>query len=557
MTKLPPCGFTWRDTTCTETGQHFCWARAIKAQDFIEQTCCHTKGRWARQPFILEDWQRDKIIWPMFGEAVWDEDWECYVRRYRISWLEIARKNGKSELLAAVALYLLMADDEEQAEVYGVAGTRDQAKIVFDVASRMCQLSPLLEKRVEIKPSAKRIIYPATASVYACLSADANTALGTNPSGILFDEVLVQPDGTLWDALQTGMGTRANPLLFAATTAGPDMKSFGYGEHRYSERCVEDADYDPRRLANIWGVPKEADPFDEEQWSKASPALGTFLSLTVYRDEARQAKQNPQKEASFKVFRCNQWGAGGGERLFGTAEWEMSASMVTEDELEDAEGYAGLVATSTSGMTAWVMVFPQRLEGVKFDGDTTEGEGYKVLARFWMPEAYVEADEPNRFLYEQWAQQGWLTLTPGDVIDYETIVADIGNDVARFTGLKEFAYAPWSSEQLRQAIEEMKPKYLKDSPDFGHKNQLTMTTMAGPTNEVLRALGLAVLHHGANPVLAWQATACAPKMDSEERVKPDPAKSSETICGIQALILAVGAATRERDAEVEPGIAFA
>lgn len=169
--RLPECGFTLDGRTCRKRGDHFCQPRANHAVAFCQELCRHTKDRWARTPFILSTWQRRDIVAPLFGEVVWDEEWDCYVRRYRIAWIEVARKNGKSELLAFIALYLLVADGVEGAEIYGCAMDRGQAAKVFDVAARMVKLSPVLSARLVVKDHIKRIIDEQTGSYYEVVAA--------------------------------------------------------------------------------------------------------------------------------------------------------------------------------------------------------------------------------------------------------------------------------------------------------------------------------------------------------------------------------------------------
>src|SRR5437870_8628787 len=266
---LPVCRRTHRGVSCRKRGDHFCKQRADHVQAFFAELLFHTKGRFSRLPFILADWQRDDIIRPLFGTVRWDPEIDRYVRLYRIAWIEIARKNGKSELLAGIALYLLCADDEEGAEIYGAAKDRDQARKVFDVAARMVQLSPVLSKRLVVKAHEKRIIDEKTASYYETVAADAKGNLGHNPHGIIFDEILTQPSPDLWNALRTAMGTREQPLLVAATTAGNDPASFAAKEHEFCVRVSEDASVDPTRFVYARNTPSDADPWDESNWHHA------------------------------------------------------------------------------------------------------------------------------------------------------------------------------------------------------------------------------------------------------------------------------------------------
>ena len=194
-------------------------------------TLSHTKGRWARTRFRLEEWQNAQIVVPLFGEVEWSQDHGLWVRRYRIAWVELPRKNGKSEILAGCGLLLLCADDEEGAEVYGCALDVDQAKLVWNVAERMVALSPMLSRHLKVYKQSRRIVHERSGSFYQVVAGDAFGNLGSNPHGILFDEVITQRDGGLWDAMRTGMGARTQPLMIAATTAGNDPTSFAQEEH--------------------------------------------------------------------------------------------------------------------------------------------------------------------------------------------------------------------------------------------------------------------------------------------------------------------------------------
>ncbi|MBB5154971.1 terminase large subunit domain-containing protein [Saccharopolyspora phatthalungensis] len=306
-TRLPECGFTLDGKSCRKRGNHFCRQRAAHAVAFCAELCVHTKDKWARRPFVLSTWQRSDIIEPLFGEVTWDPEWESYVRRYQIGWIELARKNGKSELLAFIALYLLVGDDVEGAEIYGCAMDRGQAAKVFDVAARMVKLSPVLSARLVVKDHIKRIIDERTGSYYEVVAADAAGNLGHNPHGVVFDEVLTQRDARLWDAMRTGMGTRMQPLMVAATTAGDDPASFARSEHNECVRIMDDPDRARHRFAYVRNVPEDADPWDERNWPKANPALGDFLSIRSLRQEAEEAKNDPSKENAFRQYRLNQW----------------------------------------------------------------------------------------------------------------------------------------------------------------------------------------------------------------------------------------------------------
>lgn len=264
--RLPVCGREFDGSRCRKRGTHFCVPRADHAQAFAGEICVHTKDRWARKPFILAPWQRDDIVRPLFGEVRWDAEASCYVRRFRIAWIEIARKNGKSELLAFVALYMLVGDGVESAEIYGCARDTEQAKLVFNVAARMVRLSPVLSRRLRVIKHSARIVDEKTNSVYAVVPSDALGNLGSNPSAVIFDEVLTQPNGDFWHAMRTGMGTRLEPLLIAATTAGNDPTSFAKAEHDECVKIAENPDRAPHRFVYLRNLPEDANPWGEANW---------------------------------------------------------------------------------------------------------------------------------------------------------------------------------------------------------------------------------------------------------------------------------------------------
>lgn len=514
---------------CGGKGDHFCEPRADRAQHFFERVLVHTKGRFARLPFILADWQRDDIIRPLFGEVRWDEQTSQYVRQYTLGWIELARKNGKSEILAGIALMLLCADDEESAEVYGAACDRDQAAVVYNVAKRMVELSPYLSKRLTVIDSKRRIIDPKTNSFYQVIAADAGGALGTNPSGVIFDEVLTQPNQELWDALKTGMGTRVRPLMVGATTAGYTSSGFAFEEHKYAERVQEDPALDPRRFVYLRNTPRDADWRDEANWFHANPALGDFLSVETLRTEAREADNVPTKQNAFRQFRLNQW-VSQQTRWLDMATWDRNGGMVVAEDLAGRDCFGGLDLASTGDFTAWVLVFPN-----------AEG-GYEVLPRFWVPEAALERRSDMRVALQTWKASGFLTVTPGDVVSYDQIEADINRDATKYN-VREIGYDPWNATQVIQ--------HMEDGGLTCIAVPQTMARMTAPSKEVERLLGDGLLNHGGNPVLRWMADNVEAQMNNEGQMKPSKKKSAEKIDGVMALVNALAVAIRPREVVAE------
>jgi phage terminase large subunit-like protein len=499
----------------SSASEHFCEPRADRVQAFIERICKHTKGRFARSPFILADWQRDEIVRPLFGNVRYDSALEAWVRTYRIAWIELARKNGKSELLAAIALYMLVADDEAGGEIYGCAKDRDQASLVYDVARRMVEMSPVLSKRLEIRAAGKRIIDPKTGSVYQVIAADAAGNLGQNPHAVIFDEVLTQPSRDLWDAMRTGMGARTQPLMVAATTAGT-VSTFAHEESQWSQQVVADPAKDPTRFVFMRNTALETDWRDESTWIWANPALGDFLSLQTLRDEAHEAEQRPAAQNSFRQFRLNQW-TQQSTRWLDLGLWDENASIVDRETLKGLPAYGGLDMASTADFTAWVLLVPK-------------DDALYVVPRFWLPRGALAKAGVMRGTYELWVKQGFLTLTDGDVVSHRDIVQDIGKDAEHFD-IREFAFDPWQSDAVVQQLE--------DGGLLAVKCPQNMGRLSPPSKELERLLGERRFHHGGNPILRWMADNVEAERDAADNIKPSKKKSAEKIDGIVAAVMAI------------------
>jgi len=506
-------------------------ARADRAQKFIERILVHTKGRHARTPFILEPWQRDDIIRPLMGTTMWDEQLGQWVRQYRLAWIELGRKNGKSELLSAMALYFLVADGEESAEVYSAACDRDQAGLVYAVAKRMVELSPVLSKRLEVIDSKKRIVDAKTNSFYQVLAADAGGNLGQNPHAILFDEVLTQPNRELWDALKTGMGTRSQPMMIAATTAGTTGAAFCLEEHEFSELVDADSQTDPHRFVFMRNTPVDWEWTDEGHppdptagveatgWYQANPALGSFLSIVTLRAEAEEAKKRPSAQNAFRQFRLNQW-VSQTSRWLDMGIWDASAGPIPAGELPQlltgSVAYGGLDLASASDFAAWCLVFPGE--------DRTA-----AVWRYWVPEAAVARHRAADRI-AVWARQGHVTIVPGATIPFDDIETAIHEDLERFD-VQRVGYDPWQSPQIVQRLE--------DAGVVCVKVPQTLTRLSAPSKELERLLAERQLAHGGQPVSRWMADNVEAVRDGEGNIRPSKKKSADKIDGVSALVNAL------------------
>ena len=507
---------------CGLVGDHLCGPRAERVVDVFEKILVHTKSDYAGRPFLLEGWQRDEVIVPLFGNVKWSEERQRYVRRFKVAWIELARKNGKSELLAGIALILLVADDEQGAEIYGCAKDRDQARKVFDVAERMVQLVPMLNERLKINKQQKRISDEKTGSYYEVLAGDALGNLGHNPSGCVFDEVLTQPNGDLWDAMRTAMGTRAQPLMVAATTAGNDPSGFCAAEHEYSLRVQEDPELDPSRFVYLRNVPKDADWTDEANWYLANPALGSFLSLDALRDEFREAVNAPSKENAFRQYRLNQW-VQQASRWINLDLWDQSGAEFVGEESDECWG--GLDLASSIDIAAFALCFP-------------EPDGYfRFVWRFWLPEDRIkDLDGRTGGQGSVWAREGYLTLTEGNVIDYKDILNEVESLRVQFN-LREVAYDKWGMTQLSQDLMSLNIDAVPIPQSSGY--------MSPPSKEFERLVLDGKVVHGGNPVARWMMNNVTIHSDPAGNIRPSKQHSGDKIDGIVAAIMSLDRAIKK------------
>ena len=492
--------------------------KAEKVKRFIE-SLCHTKGKYAGQKFILASWQWEDIIKPLFGTVK-----ENGTRQYRTAYIEVPKKNGKSELAAAIALYLLFADGEQGAEIYSVAADRDQASIVFNVASEMVRKHPVLLKHAKIIDSAKRIIYPKTASFYRAVSADVPTKHGVNPHGVIFDELHAQPNRELWDIFTTASGTRTQPLFFAITTAGYDTHSICYEVHNYAMKVLKGVIKDDSFFAYIRCADEKDDWTDKKIWYKANPALGDFRSLEEMEIAFKRAKEVPSFQNAFRRYYLNQW-VKQKKRYIDLAKWTACDEKVEISELEGMKCWAGLDMSSSIDITAFVLVFPY-------------GDSFVVLPFFWIPEENIwERVKRDKVPYDTWKAQGYIETTEGNVIDYRYIKQRI-IQLAEKYNIQEIAFDRWGMAQMSQELTDEGFTLVPFGQGFG--------SMSAPTKELLNLILQRKIIHLQNPVLTWMIDNLVVKQDPAGNIKPDKEKSTEKIDGVVAMIMALDRAIRNK-----------
>jgi phage terminase large subunit-like protein len=499
-------------------------AAAKKARQFIEGLT-HTKGRWAGSPFHLLPWQWDGIIKPLFGTLKADGK-----RQYRTCYCEIPKKNGKTELAAAIALKMLFADGEMGGEIYSAAADRQQAALAFNVASQMVRKHPILSKRCKIIDSQKRIVVPKTASVYIALSSEVATKHGFNASGIIFDELHAQPNRELWDVLTLGSGdAREQQIVFAITTAGYDRHSICYEQRSYAEKVRDGIIEDPTFLPVIYGLKDGASWEDESEWALANPSLGEILDIDKIRDAYKKAKETPALENSFRRLRLNEWTTSD-VKYIDMREWDACEEKFTYDELRGMECYAHLDLSSTTDLTALSLVF--RLS----DGT------YRTLAYFWVPQENIaDRARRDRVPYDLWSRAGLIEATPGNVIDYQAIIRRF-DQVAKDFDIVEIGFDPWNAKMLMQEIER-----AGFSRDKMVEIRQGVVTFNEPTHLLHTLVKEGKIKHDGNPVLRWNISNTMLEISEPELWKPSKKKSTERIDGCVALICALSRAMVHTD----------
>ncbi len=501
---------------------HYDKKKADRAVTFIENLC-HTKGKWAGTPFWLLPWQ-EQLIRDIFGIVKPDGN-----RQFRTAFVEICKKVGKSELAAAVALYLLYADNEPSAEVYGAAADRQQASIVFDVAKQMVEMSPALMKRSKLMGATKRIVNYSNAGYYQVLSAEVGGKHGFSVSGLVFDEIHTQPNRQLYDVLTKGSSdARQNPLHFIITTAGNDRHSIAYELHTKAVDILEGRRVDPTFYPVVYGLKDDEDWEDEANWYKVNPSLGYTVDIERLRDAYREAKQNPADEVTFKWLRCNMW-------VSSTVAWIPDAiymrgnEPIDMDALAGRDCYAGLDLSSTGDITALVLIFPPR----------NEDEKYVLLPYFWIPEETIPRRvKANSVPYDIWEKQGYIMSTEGNVIHYDFIEKFIMYLSEKYHIL-EIAVDRWNATQMIQNLEGEGFTIVPFGQGF--------SSMSAPTKEFYRLLMDGRIIHGGNPVLRWMAGNVVIDTDPAGNIKVTKAKSKEKIDGIVAAIMALDRCIRQEE----------
>ena len=491
---------------------------AERVRRFIEKHCTYSKGEWAGQPFVLLPWQWEEVVKPLFGTLSDDG-----TRQYRTCYVEIPKKNGKSELCAALALYMLVADGEEGAEVYLAASDREQASIVYQAAAAMVAYNPEFERRIKRLDSRKRIIYPKTNSFLQVLSSESYTKHGLSPSCVIVDEIHAHPNDELYTVLTAGTDyARRQQVVLVITTAGIfDKESIWWRLRTKAQQVKAGIIQDPRFLPVLYLADPEKDRDDDEElWKRVNPSLGQIFTLEKIRQDYEEAKQNPVDLQNFRRFRLN-IPIRQKSKFIPMDAWDACADPIDLEALKGKECYGGLDMSTKIDLTAFVLVFPPQ-DGI---------DKFTIVPRFYVPaETIMKRSREDNVHYEIWAEQGFLCATPGNTIDEEFVKADIVT-ASQLYQILEVGFDPYGATSLANDL------FNNHGVQMVEVSQ-TVPRLSEPAKDILVKIMQGKIRHGGHPVLRWCADNLVMTVDSKENILPNKAKATDRIDGMSALITA-------------------
>lgn len=504
-----------------DKGWYFDKKAALRAIHFIEKLK-HTKGEWAGQRFRLEPWQQF-VLWNIFGWRNADG-----TRRFRYAYIEIARKNGKTALSAGVGLYMLFADGESRPEVYSAATVKDQAKICFSDAVEIVKATDL---KNYLTPYRNSIVYELKGGTMKPLSSDYGTHDGLNPSCGIIDEFHAHKNSGMFDVIKSAFGARRQPLMFIITTAGFNKSGACYAYRENVIKVLRGMNEDDSLFGIIYTLDDKSEWDDPKMWIKANPNLGVSLSADYLADQVKDAKNRPEAVRNVMTKNVNLWVDA--ERTWILDDvWMKCIGTTDPTDLKGCACWGGLDLSNVSDITAYVLLFH-------------ENDRFQLLPRFWIPEEKMqEKVRKENINYDKWVSEGYVTVTPGNVIDYDFVKADILRIVADYD-LRTSAYDRWNASQT---IIDLQNEGMECNP-FGQG----YGSMSAPTKEFEKLVLTEKIEHFGNPVMRWMLASTLVKTDPAGNIKPDKEKSTQKIDGIVASIMALGEwMTAQADDESNP-----
>lgn len=499
------------------------WFDEEEAKNKIDfsQELRHTKGKWAkmRMKLQLEPWQQF-IDWVVFG---WKRS-GTNLRRFNKSYIEVARKNGKTTKAATDNNYCFFADGEEGPENYCIATKKDQAKIAWRESKEQIEKHPYLRKIAKTYKQNSTVVIPGTQALMRPVGKDSDTEDGQNPHFVLVDEYHAHKTAELLNVMEDGMGSREQPLLEIITTAGYDKNAPCFQEERDLIVKILERTLDPLPedvFGIIFTLDEGDDWTDENVWGKSNPNLGVSISIDYLRSQVRKALASPQKQNSVKTKNLNIW-TQAVTRWIGHEVWDACGGKIPD--LTGRTCFGAIDLSTSTDITAWVLCFPP-----------TELESkYTFLYRFFIPgEDLLERERRDKVPYTLWRDKGFVFATDGNVIDYDFIEAQIQKDADTYD-IASIAYDPWNSTQIVNHL-------INDGMDMVPFRQGYASMSPASKDFEKRALAKE-LNHGGNPVMKWMISCTETSSDPAgniKPVKPDRKKSGKRIDGVIGSIMSL------------------
>lgn len=522
--KRPPTNIAGYDPTRDSAGYEWDGIAAARAVDFFPDVLTHpddSPGAKAGTPITLMPMQTDYIA-TLYG---WKVAGNLEQRRYQETVFFVPRKNTKTTTFSGITLYEQTCMKRMGAQFYSAATEKDQASLVFRIAASMVRKSPVLSKMLKVIDSTRRIVCQKLSNFYRAIPSEAASAHGFKPAFVTFDELHTQVNRDLYDALRSGFGSTVNPLFAAISTAGTNRRTICWDIWHRARQVRDGIIKDPTMLPLIYELKDGEDWHDEEVWKRCNPGIGQSVSLEFLRKEHRAACEMPAYENTFRNLYLNEW-TEQAVRWLPMDKWRLGNGALPD--LAGAPCWGGLDLSTTTDLSALVLAFP--VDGRIF-----------LLCWFWAPEERArQRANRDRVPYLDWAKRGFLTLTPGDVIDYDMIRRDI-NQIAQIYNIQEIAIDRWNAAQITTQLAGDGINVMA----FG-QGYASMSPAAKEFEKVV--LG-GQIQHGGHELLTWHAANVAIEQDAAGNIKPSKKKSTERIDGIVAAVMAVGrAATAEPQA---------
>lgn len=491
--------------------------QALKVIRFIE-LLPHTKGRWAQKQerFTLQPWQRF-LVGELFGWVHVDTG----LRRYREAYIEVARKNGKSMLAAAIGLYMLLADNEFSAEIYSGATTEKQAWEVFRPARLMARKTPLLLQHYGLEVNASNLLRLEDFSKFEPLIG--NPGDGSSPSCAIVDEFHEHKTPDLYDTMMTGMGSREQPLMVVVTTAGSNLAGPCFEKRDEAQKVLGGVFNDDRLFSVIYTLDDGDDWTDPGVWIKANPNLDVSLSADFLQAQIASAVRVASKQNATKTKHFNIW-VGARSAWFNMEQWHAAG----DNTLQEAD-FASDAAICALDLASKIDL---AATGRLYWRDIDEKRHYYWFPKFYLPYAALE-DSKNAAQFTGWASSGFIEIMDGDEVSFSQIEDDI-KQATITVNIAEVAYDPWQATQLAQN--------LRDDGITAVEFRNTVQNMSPAMLELEAALAAGRFHHDGNPCMTWNASNVVAKVDKKDNVFPTKQAPEQKIDGAVALIMAVGRA---------------